>query len=35
MQLSKLFLGLCIGAALGGPVLAQTCTPKVSAEHLV
>jgi polar amino acid transport system substrate-binding protein len=35
MNLSKLFFGLFLGAALCGQAMAQTCTPKVSADHLV
>ena len=35
MRLSKLFLSLFIGAALCGQAMAQSCAPKVSAEHLV
>jgi polar amino acid transport system substrate-binding protein len=35
MRLSKLVFGLFFGAALCGQALAQSCTPKVSAEHLV
>jgi len=35
MQPSKLFCGLLIGAALAGHAFAQSCTPKVSADHLI
>ena len=35
MNQSKLFFGLFLGAALCGQAMAQACTPKVSAEHLV
>ena len=35
MRVSKLVYGLFIGAALCGQAMAQSCTPKVSAEHLV
>lgn len=35
MQLSKMTLALFIGAAFSASALAQTCTPKVGAEHLV
>ena len=35
MQLSKLIVGLFIGVAFCGQVMAQSCTPKVSAEHLI
>ena len=35
MQLSKLIVSLCMGAALCGQAMAQSCTPKISADHLV
>lgn len=34
MHMIKLSLGFIVGLVLSGSVLAQTCTPKVSAEHL-
>ena len=35
MQLSKLALALFIGTAFSASAFAQTCTPKVGADHLV
>ncbi len=34
MHMIKLSLGFFVGLVLSGSVLAQACTPKVSAEHL-